>query len=178
MAVQVDHVVELVRPQAPDAVREARSERRDRDRHAMHLLDALEAVDALNREPPRRRRRDDDARLADAFAKDRDERLALAAREARPEWERLDNERARDHHVAARGGPPACLLDLRRVDVRERVGGHETVALEERARTLGGRLVGEADLGQQRGRGHRSSFLVERTKRASAGRWKAMPVSV
>jgi hypothetical protein len=58
----------------------------------------------------------------------------------------------------------------------ERVRSHEPIALEERARAFGRRLIVEADLWKQRGRGHRSSFLMERTKRASAGRRVAMPV--
>ena len=55
---------------------------------------------------------------------------------------------------------------------------HQAIALEECARALGRWLIFEAYFGQERGRGHRSSLSVERTKRASAGRWIATPGSV
>src|SRR6266540_5556050 len=144
-------------------------ESRERDGHAMHLLDPLEPIHALDGEPAGRRCRHDDPRFADAALEDRDQRLTLARGEAGTERQRLHHERACDDDVAARRGPPAGLLDLRRVDVGEGVRGHEAIALEERARALRRGSIFEADLGKQRGRGHRSSFLVERTKRASAG---------
>ena len=117
--------------------RDAWTECAHRYRHAVHLLDALEAVHALHRKPSRGRGGDDDPRLVDPVTEDRDQCLALAAREARAERQRFDDERTGDDLVTTRGCPPARLLDLRRVDVGERVRGHEAVALEEGARALG-----------------------------------------
>jgi hypothetical protein len=135
--VQLDDIVQMLRPKSRHTVRDARAERADGHGHPMHLLHTLEAIHAFDRESSRRRSRHDYARLVDAVAEDRDERLGLAAREARPKGQRFHDQRAGDDLVAARRGPPARLLDLGRIDIRERVSRHQAIALKERARSLG-----------------------------------------
>ena len=86
------------------------------------------------------------------------EPLTVAGREAWAEREHLDEEHARDGLALAAGQPPARAVAALRIEVRERVGGHQPVALEEGARLLDGGALIYTDLREQRGRGHVSSI--------------------
>ena len=68
-------------------------------------------------------------------------------REARTERQRLDDEGCRDDLVGPRRDPPAGALDVRRVEVRERVRGEQAIALEEAADARGRHLLFDMDLG-------------------------------
>src|SRR5205823_13980606 len=83
--------------------------------------------------------------------------LGAAGSDTRPNRQSLDDEHdSLDVAIPARG-PPARAFDIRLIDVRQRVRGQDAVALEERARLLGGGVHIDLDLWQERGRGHRSS---------------------
>jgi len=141
----------------------------DIDGHSLHAIHALEAVRRLDRLPAAMRCCQKDPRLVDRLAEDRPERLRAARREARAERETFHHEHDGLYLTVAPTDPPARALDLRLIDVGERVRRQESVALEELARLVGGRVWIDLDFGKRRGRGHRSSF--KRTKRASAGRY-------
>src|SRR5438094_606993 len=147
VTVQIDDVLDVLGAQSRDGVGDARLEDRDIDGHAMHAVEPLEAVRDVDRDAPGRWCRDDKTRLAQAFAEDAHERLGLAGREAWTERQRLDDEGRRDDLVGPRRDPPAGALDVRRVEVRERVRGEQAIALEEAADARGRDLLFDMDLG-------------------------------
>ena len=137
---------------------------------APDVVDALEAIGQLDRTAGSRRCGEEDARLADRFAEDGCESVGSAGGEAWTERQPLDDHYDRRDLAVPTSDPPAGALDLRLVDVREGVRRHQAIALEERARLVGGRVSVDLDLGKRRCRGHRSPLLRAWTKRASAGR--------
>src|SRR2546422_198001 len=150
MTVELDDRVEVFGSEPDRALRDPRPEARDVDRHTLHAIHPLEAVGHLNRPQAAWRNGEKHARLADRLAKDRPDRVDGARGEARPEGQPLDHQRDRGDLAVAPRHPPAGAFDLRLVDVGERIGGHQTVALEELAGLVGRGPGFNPYLGEQR----------------------------
>ena len=159
MAVEVDHRVEVVGMEPSHFLVDARTEALDVHVHPAHVVDAFEPIAHFDRTARARRRRKEHARFADRLAEDRRKAVRRAGREARTEREPFDDHHDRRDLALPSSDPPAGAFDLGLVDIRERVCGHQAIALEERARLVGGRVSVDLYLWKRRCRGHRSSLV-------------------
>ncbi|OGO71310.1 MAG: hypothetical protein A3H36_01680 [Chloroflexi bacterium RIFCSPLOWO2_02_FULL_71_16] len=156
LAVELDDVRELLRPEPRHLVADERPERPLAHDHALHPVQPIEAVRLLDREAGRRRRGDDEAGLTEA-PEDGGQALRFPHPEAGAERQDLDQERSGDDLSPAPRDPPVGGVDVRAVEVRERIRREETVALEEGADLGLGRALIDADVWHERRRGHPSS---------------------
>ena len=121
MTVEIDHAVEVFRAQPRDAVGQPRTEVMDVDGHPLHTVEPFEAVGLFDREPAARRSRQKHPRFVDRLAEDRRKRLRAPRREARAERQTFHDEHDRLYLPVAPPDPPARALDVRLIDVRERI---------------------------------------------------------